>query len=489
MMASLAAVLSPTSVTSNKKPSLPRSSKAPHRPSMKPLLTDIRLATHCHNNGSNALDWIVSLLRYNCLAEVVELASEVRRFGLCPASLFHELALEALRLECRRLLNDERLEQFVELMETLAGVGFNVNVYQFTIKDIVDPEHGSSKIIQRCDPELAVSMQLLKNMKHSRCDLDVITYNGMVSSLSGYNLFHKAIILELVNARSKPNVVAIASVLLTISGLQLSSRFKFLSLLFAVPIVTLLALGLLYFGFPTFYQATNYSPSVLRAGSIKFKADQDESSPMLPCLQHRMLHKDARVIAAEGGKMKTTKGGKVMNPTDAYRKEIRKEVKWIFFSALWMMVFYVDASLLSVIKDSYTVIKLLPKYNLHKPSSDLIEASGGQALTYGGDVSKEEDVESMVKTAVDAWGSVDILVNNAVVWNYTYVHLVLLHAFSYLIIFQSFMMNTYFTMMAFLLQAAAKIMMKKKKFTNLKYSRVEIDAVRFEWAECMLDYI
>ncbi|KAG6523947.1 hypothetical protein ZIOFF_013835 [Zingiber officinale] len=64
-----------------------------------------------------------------------------------------------------------------------------------------------------------------------------------------------------------------------------------------------------------------------------------------------------------------------------------------------------------------------------------IEASGGQALTYGGDVSKEEDVESMVKTA------------------------------------------------------AAKIMMKKKKFTNLKYSRVEIDEVRFEWAECMLDYI
>ncbi|KAG6524934.1 hypothetical protein ZIOFF_014879 [Zingiber officinale] len=42
-----------------------------------------------------------------------------------------------------------------------------------------------------------------------------------------------------------------------------------------------------------------------------------------------------------------------------------------------------------------------------------IEASGGQALTYGGDVSKEEDVESMIKTAVDAWGTVDILVNNA----------------------------------------------------------------------------
>ncbi|KAG6515834.1 hypothetical protein ZIOFF_026268 [Zingiber officinale] len=28
-----------------------------------------------------------------------------------------------------------------------------------------------------------------------------------------------------------------------------------------------------------------------------------------------------------------------------------------------------------------------------------------------------------------------------------------------------------------------------EQFTNLKYSRVEIDEVRFEWAECMLDYI
>ncbi|GFZ21168.1 NAD(P)-binding Rossmann-fold superfamily protein [Actinidia rufa] len=42
-----------------------------------------------------------------------------------------------------------------------------------------------------------------------------------------------------------------------------------------------------------------------------------------------------------------------------------------------------------------------------------IETSGGQALLFGGDVSKEEDVESMIKTAVDAWGTVDILINNA----------------------------------------------------------------------------
>ncbi|KAJ6769210.1 SHORT-CHAIN DEHYDROGENASES/REDUCTASES FAMILY MEMBER [Salix koriyanagi] len=42
-----------------------------------------------------------------------------------------------------------------------------------------------------------------------------------------------------------------------------------------------------------------------------------------------------------------------------------------------------------------------------------IKAYGGQALTFGGDVSKEADVESMMKTAVDAWGTVDVLINNA----------------------------------------------------------------------------
>ncbi|KAL3728619.1 hypothetical protein ACJRO7_033236 [Eucalyptus globulus] len=42
-----------------------------------------------------------------------------------------------------------------------------------------------------------------------------------------------------------------------------------------------------------------------------------------------------------------------------------------------------------------------------------IETCGGQALTFGGDVSKEADVEAMIKTAVDAWGTVDVLINNA----------------------------------------------------------------------------
>ncbi|KAG6527850.1 hypothetical protein ZIOFF_009984 [Zingiber officinale] len=35
----------------------------------------------------------------------------------------------------------------------------------------------------------------------------------------------------------------------------------------------------------------------------------------------------------------------------------------------------------------------------------------------------------------------------------------------------------------------SKFVQKCILFTNLKYSRVEIDEVRFEWAKCMLDYI
>ncbi|KAH0688223.1 hypothetical protein KY284_018776 [Solanum tuberosum] len=42
-----------------------------------------------------------------------------------------------------------------------------------------------------------------------------------------------------------------------------------------------------------------------------------------------------------------------------------------------------------------------------------IESCGGQAMTFGGDVSKVEDVESMMKTVVNQWGTVDILINNA----------------------------------------------------------------------------
>ncbi|XP_042463093.1 3-oxoacyl-[acyl-carrier-protein] reductase 4-like [Zingiber officinale] len=85
-----------------------------------------------------------------------------------------------------------------------------------------------------------------------------------------------------------------------------------------------------------------------------------------------------------------------------------------------------------------------------------IEASGGQALTYGGDVSKEEDVESMIKTAVDAWGTVDILVNNAGITRDTLLMRMKKSQWQEVI-------DLNLTGVFLCTQAAAKIMMKKKK--------------------------
>ncbi|KAJ4837760.1 3-oxoacyl-[acyl-carrier-protein] reductase, chloroplastic [Turnera subulata] len=45
--------------------------------------------------------------------------------------------------------------------------------------------------------------------------------------------------------------------------------------------------------------------------------------------------------------------------------------------------------------------------------SQEIEACAGQSLAFRADVSKGEDAESMIKTAFDAWGAVDVLINNA----------------------------------------------------------------------------
>jgi NAD(P)-dependent dehydrogenase (short-subunit alcohol dehydrogenase family) len=44
---------------------------------------------------------------------------------------------------------------------------------------------------------------------------------------------------------------------------------------------------------------------------------------------------------------------------------------------------------------------------------DEIEKAGGEAMAAKCDVSKKEEVEKMVKAAIDKWGKLDILVNNA----------------------------------------------------------------------------
>ncbi|CAL5418787.1 unnamed protein product [Camellia sinensis] len=85
-----------------------------------------------------------------------------------------------------------------------------------------------------------------------------------------------------------------------------------------------------------------------------------------------------------------------------------------------------------------------------------IETCGGQAITFGGDVSKEADVESMIKTAVDAWGTVDILINNAGITRDGLLMRMKTAQWKEVI-------DLNLTGVYLCTQAAAKIMMKKKK--------------------------
>lgn len=85
-----------------------------------------------------------------------------------------------------------------------------------------------------------------------------------------------------------------------------------------------------------------------------------------------------------------------------------------------------------------------------------IQAAGGQALTFGGDVSKGADVESMIKTAVDAWGTVDILINNAGITRDTLLTRMKKSEWQDVI-------DLNLTGVFLCTQAAAKIMMKQRK--------------------------
>ncbi|TMW89488.1 hypothetical protein EJD97_017110 [Solanum chilense] len=85
-----------------------------------------------------------------------------------------------------------------------------------------------------------------------------------------------------------------------------------------------------------------------------------------------------------------------------------------------------------------------------------IEACGGQAISFGGDVSKEADVEAMIKTAVDAWGTVDVLINNAGITRDGLLMRMTTKQWQEVI-------DLNLTGVYLCTQAAAKIMMKKKK--------------------------
>lgn len=85
-----------------------------------------------------------------------------------------------------------------------------------------------------------------------------------------------------------------------------------------------------------------------------------------------------------------------------------------------------------------------------------IEAAGGSALIYGGDMSKEADVEGMFKTVIDSWGTVDILVNNAGITRDTLMMRMKKSQWQDVI-------DLNLTGVFLCTQAAAKVMMKKRK--------------------------
>ncbi|KAI4383597.1 hypothetical protein MLD38_009413 [Melastoma candidum] len=85
-----------------------------------------------------------------------------------------------------------------------------------------------------------------------------------------------------------------------------------------------------------------------------------------------------------------------------------------------------------------------------------IEAHGGKALAFGGDVSKQEDVDAMMKAAVDTWGTIDVLINNAGITKDGLMMRMSMSQWQDVI-------DLNLTGVFLCIQAAAKIMMKKKK--------------------------
>uniref|UniRef100_M4D3A8 3-oxoacyl-[acyl-carrier-protein] reductase n=1 Tax=Brassica campestris TaxID=3711 RepID=M4D3A8_BRACM len=92
--------------------------------------------------------------------------------------------------------------------------------------------------------------------------------------------------------------------------------------------------------------------------------------------------------------------------------------------------------------------------------SKQIEAFGGQAITFGGDVSKVADVDAMMKTAIDAWGTTDVVVNNAGITRDTLLIRMKKSQWDEVI-------DLNLTGVFLCTQAATKIMMKKRRIINI----------------------
>ncbi|KAI0526825.1 hypothetical protein KFK09_002417 [Dendrobium nobile] len=83
------------------------------------------------------------------LEDVIDLLGRLDKLGIRPFSLLDGSAIKAIRDECGRLMHHGSLEEFVRLMEILAGYGL-------FIKDISDPGDTIRFFVEKCKPEMAV---------------------------------------------------------------------------------------------------------------------------------------------------------------------------------------------------------------------------------------------------------------------------------------------------------------------------------------------
>ncbi|CAK9138344.1 unnamed protein product [Ilex paraguariensis] len=92
---------------------------------------------------------ITRRLKEEKLRSVVEVLSGLKKLGISPLELFDGSAEEALAQECRRIMKCGELEEFISLMELLAGC-------QFSIKELVEPPEIIKICVKEWSPNVAV---------------------------------------------------------------------------------------------------------------------------------------------------------------------------------------------------------------------------------------------------------------------------------------------------------------------------------------------
>ncbi|KAG9453301.1 hypothetical protein H6P81_006205 [Aristolochia fimbriata] len=92
---------------------------------------------------------ITELLRQGKLRSVLEVLGELKKLGVPPITLFDGPALDVLKAVCRRVLQEGRLEEFVEVVEALSGYGFFV-------RDLIEPHYVIKMCVRKRDPKVAV---------------------------------------------------------------------------------------------------------------------------------------------------------------------------------------------------------------------------------------------------------------------------------------------------------------------------------------------